>query len=742
MRTAFAAVAVLLALDLQAAISAGPERAASPAVFGPGYGIQYPLELASDGEDFLALWLEQTEGRDGIYAAIVDEHGATRPMPARRLLRGGQLSHVHVVWTGDAYLLVYSASEPRQTFAARVSRDAEHLGESVPIGSGETVPVALAWNGQRALMVTADIGDHALTAVTFTPDGTIEQTTTLPDVTNDFRVAAAAAGETFVVTWTDARNTTTASGIVTTTAVRAMRLDGRGASIDAQPATLVAELPGNVRNLGAASDGERIGVAFVAEVAAVGGSDTLRAFVIDPGTLTIAAQPPQIADGRFVEVIATPRGFVAGTLSGSRTFLRLMPFGGGEPAQIFIGLHGGIDLHLAASNTAVLAVWSDYRVAGPYGPYRHLFGVPLDVSATAPIGEIAPLGFSAVAQANPAIAPSREHSLLIWTDLTRTARGELVGVRVDRSGNVLDAAPLVIDSDVDQYTQPAVTFTGEVWLVAWTSSSQPAKTSIRRVSADGQLLDGTEEIVGWGSAFASNGTVTVLAVGNSVVRFAPHGALIDVTQASTHGGYLPGIATNGREFLMAWTEGSDWWQFPSPNWRDIWAIRLDVNGVPFGGPIAVAAGKLDEGEPRVASDSRDFLVAYHYDKTEVRGKRVLRNGTLADATVPDPGMLISRTPTLLALSRAHSGYVAVVASELGSPAHISALPLDQKGTPSGPPLLLAIDDFQRPAATLGYANDSLLVAYARTVAGPPFEGIPRVFVRTLNESSMRRRSVR
>jgi hypothetical protein len=736
MRTALAAVILLLSSHLQAAISAGPERPVAPPVFGPGYGTHYPQDLASDGEDFLALWLEQTPGRGGLYAVIVDERGDVKPMPATRIASGDQAGAANAVWTGDSYLVTYVDHARDGVVAIRVSRDGQVVGAPVAIAGRNRMPRALAWNGRRVLLLLHDVDSSSLLATTLTPDGVVDRTVSLPVATGSFQPAVAAAGETFVVAWSETRHATTASGLVTSaSAVKAVRLDGTGASIDAAPVTLLAELPGHTGPLSAASDGERVGVAVVVEA-------SVRMFTVDAETMQITAHAARPAgNGTDVDVVHTSRGFVAGMLTRGNRALDMIPFDGSGRSEIIVSERGTYDLELSASGTAVMAVWSDYKLStSVYTQYRHLFGVALDRAADEPVSEIVPLAITATAQANPAIAPAGERSLVVWADLTGTDNGEVVAVRVDRSGNVLDAAPFVIGVTSSQYARPAAVFTGEVWLVVWTQQMEPARMNVARVATDGRVLS-TVVLDGWSTALASNGKTTVLAIGTSIARFTRGGELIEIAPATTRNGYSPALATNGSEFLLVWTEGSDWWQFPSPKWRDLWAIRLDEHGVPFGGPFEVASGNRDEGDPLAASDGRDFLVAYSHDKEEVRAKRVLREGVLADTTAAADGMFAASEPWLAALSRSETGYVVAV-SGLERWADVSVVPLDRSGAASGPPLLLARSDFEHTAAALEYANGSVLAAYTRTVAEAPFAGIARVFVRTLGESVMRRRAVR
>jgi hypothetical protein len=720
-----------------AAILPGSERLVTPPSFGVGYGQQYSRDLASDGAGFLAVWIETAIGRDGLYVAAIDERGSARPLPPRLIARG-QIFEAHVVWTGDAYLVVWSDNDTRQLFARRVSRDGEPIGESAVIAEG-LAPVGLAWNGRSALAVVR-ANDFRTLVLSLSGDGTVERSTTLPIGTFGVAIAitVAAAGDTFVVTWTETVASPTTAPV---TAVKAMRFDGRGASLDAAPAALplVGDLRNGVSSISADSDGERVGLAFVTRP--VDGAEppwweTLHTFTIDARTTAIAATASRavISD---VDVVATPRGFLAATRSwkNSQAVLVLTPFDGSAATEITIPESGANEFMFARSTGAVMAVWADFRRG------RNLFGVTLNESATGPTGQIGPVALPAIVQVNPIIASAGGQALVVWIDLIGPDYGDVMAMRIDGNGNALDAPFVLGRGTFDGERKPAAVFTGQVWLVAWTPSAQPARTFISRVSADGRLLFDVSALEGTSYALASNGSVAVLAWsgtdGISITRFSPAGGLLDTMQAPVRAGYGADLATNGQEFLLVWMEGSNHWQFPSPNYRDVMAVRFDAAGMALGSPIAVANGALDEGEPVVAgSDGGDFLVLYSLDQSTVRAKRVSREGVAGDE------MLVANDPLPLAVTRARSGYVAAFANgyESGT-ALISTVQLDRSGAPTGPPALISRSEAPWREMSLGVLNGSLVAVYSRSVAGPPFENVPRLFLRTLNES-MRRRSVR
>jgi len=239
-----------------------------------------------------------------------------------------------------------------------------------------------------------------------------------------------------------------------------------------------------------------------------------------------------------------------------------------------------------------------------------------------------------VAQGSPVIASAGDTALVAWIDLARTARGELVATRVDARGNRLDRKPISLGTDVSRDNAPAVVFTGDVWIVAWSvrTDSGGLRTFLRRVARDGTVLD-TEPVeldASGGVTAASNGTITLIVAGDQLFRFSRAGEQLE--QQKLPLGSAGELVSNGGGFLLVWTEGSDQWQSPSPNFIDVYAMRFHASGAPIDtAPIAVAVSSANEREPVVASNGSDFLVLYQHlaaDTATLRAKPVFANGSV------------------------------------------------------------------------------------------------------------------
>jgi hypothetical protein len=722
-----------LAAVLLLATLVGPERPVAAPSYGPAYGTQYPHTLVSDGTDFLAIWT----GTDGVYAAAVDESGAARPKPPHALFEGGS---VRAAWAGDAYVLVWS--DGQRTLTARMNREAQLISTPVVVADAAS-PMAIGALGNRTLVLVARYEDT--TAVLLGPDGdVVRQDIALPTATRPYAASVVAAGGGFIVATVE----TTYAPVASST-VRATRISADGSA--GPSATLIAALPHNVNSIHAASDGDRAGIAFVARRNMVNGPERLYAFTVDADTLAATAHAPRLVAGDDPQVVTTPGGFASGMLEkGSESaplMLTTIPFATDARSSTPVGNAPGADLHMATNGRRVMSVWRDYRFSPPYEySTMNMFGIALDATATQTETGVLPVAISTVAQGQPAIASADTTSLVAWMDLTKTVRGNVMARRFDARGNPLDAAPIELVADVEGRQQPVVTFTGEVWIVAWRvllNANGNTRTYMRRIARNGTVLDPEPVDLGPGTAVAaaSNGTVTLLAFDKWLLRFSRAGEQRETVTlpATAWGG---GVASNGSDFLLVWTEGSDWWQFPSPNYIDVHAMRLDASGNPVGARIDVATSPANERSPVVTANGTDFLIAYAHiagDERVVRAKRVLREGVLGDHTALQPGSLVGRGELSYSVAPRGEGYAAVFVRGVdGRTAAIDTVTLDARGAAVEEPVTLATTNWYSwsPWTFL----TSTMVAYTRTQ--PELGNIDRVFVRGLGGEPPRRRTTR
>lgn len=738
----YAVLTFFLTVSLHAAVVAGPERPVAPPQAAGAYGFNAVVDLATDGTDYLTLWRDETPGRYGVYATVIDDRGQVRVVTPEPLVRGS----AQVVWTGDAYLVVYHDDGLK---ALRLNRDAEIVAGPAPIDLDlpNEVLVELVWNGSRALAVFASPSGSR--AAILGPSGEVLRSGIVLPASVTYNLTAAAAGQTFVLAWAE-ENEPQQPGRPAVMTVRAMRISAEG--VPGAPAVLRGPTVGWVL-FDSVSTANEAGVAFTS-------SDytrlTLHRFTIDATTVTPRTPVDIPAFARDLQVVWTPSGFVATYVeSGGTTRLGIVPF------------------HASAARTLPVAAMNPYNVrveANGRSALVVVGGAPVSAAAFEPSFE-APRSNAAVAalapaarQSTSAIASNGNQALMAWLEPIHATAGRLFVRRFDRAGNALDPQPVFAGPEAAFLTKIGVAFTGRAWLVVWQKDNAlNSRVLMRRISPDGALLDDAPIDLGVGSepAIASNGTVAVVAVtyprrsGVGILRLSADGERLDsdfVPMVETQAQHAA-LATNGTEFLLAFTAGS----------AAIFGRRLDASGRSIdAAPFAIAAGPQYESNPAVASDGTDFLVVYtqHTPRpmvdppltepeplaVEVRSKRVLRNGTLADFTAQQNGFLLGRgiEPRIAAVG---GRYLATFTwdDELYSdrepePLMIFARQLDRSGAGLDGPYTVVRAESDTMSHALAAVGGSPWMTYARIA--PEVGNVQRVFFRTLAEGAARRRTAR
>ncbi|HEV8432134.1 MAG TPA: hypothetical protein VGR95_01890 [Thermoanaerobaculia bacterium] len=658
---------------------------------------------------------------------MIDADGSVHPLSSNLVLPGVQRSS-SLVWTGDHYLAVWNDMEKLSLVAAPLSSEGMLTGEVQSLTSfpQDVSPAGLGWNGHHALVAFTAPG--GMKALMLDANGQLIRSVAVPS--SQASVAVAAAGDTFAIVWAGQAP----APAVKQTNVYLERFDGNGAPIDAGPVTLASNLQLEGVSAAVASNGSQFGVAFMTAT-----DGTLQRLRVDRLSGAIDRLPPApfaLFNNQLVGVFWSGDDFVAyatdvnniDTLRFTSDTVRMLdvsPIFINTPPQVVQGPGGA------------LAIWNDSR---PSNSDNHILGAMLDRDATTITQRDLTVSRSAVPQTHPVLASSPAGALLVW-DLERgDERADIVATRLDPSGNPLDGTPIAIAVGAT-FSNPSVVWAGNFYLVVF-----PYGPSIagKRISPTGVVLDKDPIVFGHGdyAAAASNGATTIVAIseGNSVVkvvRLNTDGSVIDTQPvfASRFISRYLAVATNGQEFVVAWTEGkSDGFVLQD----DIYAVRLGATGLPIdASPIAVATTGLNETEPAIASDGRDFLIAYT-DDANLRMKRLLREGTVVDALAVVAGFRVTTPQIAFQASR----YVLTWTDQyLFSPnsdaSEARAVTVSSEGAILDPPFVLAQND---SLFSLDTAVASGLVVYSRSNGAE--EGIPRLFARQIFVPQVRGRAVR
>lgn len=743
-------LSVLTAFPLCAALGPGPEIPVSPAAVASITGPHETAGLATDGKDFLSLWYDSTDGRDGIYATILTESGTTRPAVPRPLMRGR--AGISAVWTGNSYLVALTRYM-KPSLLVRLDRDGEIVSplRSLDLGDNRNV-YGLAWNGERVLAIISGPAGYSV-ALLDAEGNVVRSGIELPAGIQWFTVST--AGEVFILVWTEQlvpQNGATPPQM----RVRAARISDEG-NVSA-PVELLAPEQAYVEVISASGAAEA-GVVVV--IQSITGTVTIRRYVID--STVIDAEVPLRLEPFVVNgpgVVATSRGFVVTYLAivEGKTLqyeLRTIEFGSSTYRSIELPPSSG--LWSARSNgSSVMAVWGTY-------PLR---AAAFDAALTHRTSAIFPIPTAPAQQSLPTIASAGSTGVIAWVE-----HGTLKVRRIDRDGTVLDAEPLVLGTAA---YRPVVVFTGQVWLIAWVEPGdiQSGPVKVRRISPEGVPLGdaATLDLPAGDLAVASNGSVTVLAVsshqtgqGIRLVRFSANGDRIDanpIVLSDTRVNDHPAIASNGQEFLVAWRETLG----RTPH---VHAKRLDAAGNPIDAEPFAIANRSDRSQSaaQIASNGDGYIVTYAQtgvvmiidpplpnppapEPSRVFTKRVLATGVLAGSTADQDGTFIA-FGTFPAIVADGSRYVATYVRqdfdtlarfEAPDTLALFAVPLDESGEPTAAPRLLVFRESYGQDHGIARIGGALWTTYSRVV--PELASVHRVFLREVTEQQGRHRGLR
>ncbi len=267
----------------------------------------------------------------------------------------------------------------------------------------------------------------------------------------------------------------------------------------------------------------------------------------------------------------------------------------------------------ALGGAQYLVVWEDYRSgrntlyagrAGLDGAALDPFGIPLlDL----------PLEEYSFFQYEPAVAFDGTNFLVV-----AAVSGKLHGVRVSRTGEVLDPGGFPIATTGSRVSRPSVVFDGQQYLVAWSRGAAPALFDSgiyhARVSPDGTVLD-------------------------------PEGVL-DYPLAHF---YTPvAVSFDGTHSLLSWVDIDAGTQSPS-----LYAARIDADGEPVNQtPLRVSPSGLQVVErvsPAAGFDGANHVLAWHATSEDEDGYpifEVMVGRVSPDGQRLDPAGIVLRRESL------------------------------------------------------------------------------------------------
>ncbi|MBL8762933.1 MAG: NHL repeat-containing protein [Phycisphaerae bacterium] len=286
---------------------------------------------------------------------------------------------------------------------------------------------------------------------------------------------------------------------------------------------------------------------------------------------------------------------------------------------------GGITVARAA-NGRLLAVWSDNR-SGDHDVYGVLIGPAGNVIGTPAGFKIA--GVSGTNEGDPRVAACGNRFLVVWGNgVGDGSTTDIFATRVNTSGTVLDAAPIVISNAAGvQHNQRQPASDGvDTFLVAFRTASESVYGGIRTMRVR-----------------ASTGATLDPAGG---VALAPG---VDGEGLKKNAS----VSFGAGRFLVTWDDERDRAGYPGEGIDIFGAFVAPATGSVVGVPFATTRASSCQEGSRSAFDGSNFIVTHNDERAtgcvtgDVYGERVSPAGQVLDPVDPTGmigGLLVASDP--------------------------------------------------------------------------------------------------
>jgi hypothetical protein len=633
-----------------------PEFELDNPVLGPSPSTQGAPVIAASESGYLVAWIRGAGGTTSasVYAARMDPIGQLLDPFGILVGAAGEQSTCAVASNPGGYLVVWSGPRGTSTtdwdiYGARIQADGEVL-DANPLsicGASSSVQCtpAVAANGTNYLVTWRDSRGTGIYGTLVDLAGRVSVTNgfSISSAVNEqFTPAVASLGGDYLVVWQDYRK---ATSIRLYSDIYGARVTGGGRLMDTNGIP-ICTLTNSQYHPAVAADGTNYLVVwehYSAEGYDVEGSRVSREGVV------VDSPPIAISHGRNLQsspsVSGTSNGWVVvwedfrdSTTNHFQAHIRgaavldgaVMPADGGRVASV-CGMEARPSV--ASCGGGVLVVWQDGR-NNPGTTLADIFGAEAGDGLV--YGADFNVSKSANAELTPVVAASGTNYLVAWSDNrnAQTRGRDILGVRLNQDGQLLDANAIPICTQSSQQSDPAVASNGTNYLVAWADwRNTPANAT--HADIYGALVDlagqvnvldgfaictvtndqtvptvarlGTNYLVAWQDARSNVNTVVRLDVYGA--RVSERGEVLDPAGFAicTNSGNqtLPAAAGNDSQALVAWTDFRH-----NTVLSDIYAARVTEDGVldPTGIPLCRATGA--QSAPAIATDGSGFLVAW------------------------------------------------------------------------------------------------------------------------------------
>lgn len=587
-------LSLVFTVSIQAAIVPFSEKRVTAPTPDVAAFDQALARIATDGDAFLAVWIDHTLAGSG------NVHGARVSSEGRRFddevlpiaTTDADESRVGLAFGGDRYLVVWST--PTALRARFVARNGAMSSVFDVAALTAISRVGVAFNGNRFL-VTWEAAS-TFRGATISTAGEVLKTFDIASslATPDSAVVAANGAFHFITAIVDFNGVPNGNGFPSDVGVTRVDENGTvGTRVVVAPATTP------VFDLNATSTATEILIGWTTAIGIPGATvRNVRVTSSGPGAIDVVP-----AEGLYLhDLVVDTVGFLFFYGADGTKFMRRP--GAREPAGSVATPDTKTALLDSANNgvRTLVLLRGAHRIGFEYGPAGgDLYITRLDTM------EIEPLVVAPGHQASPDVASAGDVRLAVWCEYIGSDRR--LGVVASRLGTDVG---IDLNADVYHPVAPRVASNGTDWLVVWIDGADVYGS---RVAHNGSLLDAEPFVVaediydGSDVAVSWDGTQYVVVYFRGIfnrgvrttaraTRISSQGAaLAELTLSDEGPNELPAIAGHGNGSLVVWRNGTS-------------AVRggLLSNGgtfTPLSFPSLIATGL----RPSVAWNDNTYLVA-------------------------------------------------------------------------------------------------------------------------------------
>lgn len=562
MRT-FRSLPILLVLTVPAGATlvAGSEKGVTAPVPDVAAFDQAGAQLATDGDSFLAVWIDHTlSGAGDIHGARVSSGGSRVDDAALPIaVTDTDENRVAVAGGGDRYFVIWST--PTALRARFIARDATMSGVlEMATLNGFTQP-QVAFNGQLFLVVWA--AGPMFRGALVSSSGEVQKTFDIAPTAQTFPETALVTANGrfhFVTAIADFTGVPNGNGYPSDVGVTAIDENGTVAA-----RTVIAPATTPVFDVRAVSNGTELLVAWSTAIGIPGGTvRSVRVTAAGAGAVDVVP-----AEGMYLHDAGTSGNGFQLIYGHSSAKLLVHHPGAGTPAGLApIQLTPSVVLDLSSNGARTLALVRGLPLPGfEHGPAGgDLYVIPFDTQ------HLEPLAVTPRHQSSPDIAAAGALRLAVWSEYIGSDRRlGVVASRLSTDGTAIDVNGIDLGATVSHPPVPRVASNGTDWLVVWADGTNLYGS---RVAGNGTRLDtipfliashvleSTDVAVSWdGTQYVAvyfrgqfqRGLRTTLRA----TRVTPQGALsAELTLSGEAANELPAIGSGPGGSLVVWRSGS------------------------------------------------------------------------------------------------------------------------------------------------------------------------------------------